>query len=56
MGLGLAAVVFLIMDVLSSTQTAVAVGLALAILIASLWFALPLIRGMRAEGSGEGHD
>ena len=56
MGLGLAAVVFLVMDVLFSTPAAVAVGLALAILIASLWFALPLIRRMRVEGAGEGHD
>jgi hypothetical protein len=54
MGLGLAAVVFLIMDVLFSTLTAVAVGLALAILIASLWFALPLTRRMREAGAGEG--
>ena len=56
MGLGLAAVVFLIMDVLFSTRTAVAVGLALAILIAFLWFALPLIRRMREAGAGEGDD
>jgi Family of unknown function (DUF6328) len=56
MGLGLAAVVFLIMDVLFSTPTAVAVGLALAILIASLWFALPLIRRTRFAGAGDGDD
>jgi ABC-type bacteriocin/lantibiotic exporter with double-glycine peptidase domain len=54
MGLGLAAVVFLIMEVLFSTLTAVAVGLAIAILIASLWFALPLIRRMREAAAGEG--
>jgi hypothetical protein len=54
MGVGLAAVVFLIMDVLTSTLVAVAVGLALAILIASLWFALPLIRRMREAAVGEG--
>ena len=51
MGVGLAAVVFLIIDVLTSTLTAVAVGLALAILIASLWFALPLVRRMRESGA-----
>jgi hypothetical protein len=56
MGVGLAAVVFLIMDFLFSTPTALAVGLALAILIASLWFALPLVRRMREAGAGEGDD
>ena len=56
MGLGLASVVFLIMDVLFPMPTAVAVGVALAILIASLWFALPLIRGMRADRASEGDD
>ena len=54
MGLGLVAVIFLIMDVLDSTLTAAAVGLAFAVLIAFLWFALPLIRGMRQAGAGEG--
>jgi hypothetical protein len=32
----------------------VAVGLAIAILIASLWFALPLSRRMREAAAGEG--
>ena len=54
MGVGLAAVVFLIMDVLVSTSAAIAVGLALAVLIASLWFALPLIRRMREAGAEGG--
>jgi L-asparagine transporter-like permease len=54
MGLGLVAVVFLIMDVLDSTPTAVAVGLVFAVLIASLWFALPLIRRKLQASAGEG--
>jgi ABC-type bacteriocin/lantibiotic exporter with double-glycine peptidase domain len=53
MGLGLVAVVFLIMEVLFSTLTAVSVGLAIAILIAFLWFALPLTRRMREAAAGE---
>ena len=54
MGVGLVAVVFLIMDVLASTLAAIAVGLALAVLIGSLWFALPLIRRARVADAGEG--
>jgi hypothetical protein len=54
MGVGLAAVVFLIMDVLVSTPTAVVVALAITVLIAYLWFGLPLIRLAREARTGDG--
>lgn len=54
MGLGLTAVVFLIMDVLFFTLTAIAVALAISALIAYLWFGLPLIRLAREVRAGEG--
>jgi hypothetical protein len=54
MGVGIASVVFLIMDTLVSTPTALAVALAITILIAYLWFGLPLIRLVRDARAGEG--
>ncbi len=55
MGVGLASVVFLIMDInLVSTPTALAVALAITILIAYLWFGLPLIRLARDARAGAG--
>jgi amino acid transporter len=53
MGIGIAAVVFLIMDVIVSTPTAIAVAGAIAALIAYFWFGLPLLRLAREGRPGQ---
>jgi amino acid transporter len=52
---GLATVVFLVMDVVIVRDTALAVAAAapIAVLIASLWFGLPLFRRARDDDPGE---
>jgi Family of unknown function (DUF6328) len=49
LGLGLAEVIFLIMEVLTSTPVAVVLSLATLVLVAGLWFVIPLLRGSREE-------